>query len=190
MRKILTMTGIFEVLMLFLIVRNSASDVLFPPTYYRESRAGASLEGLFCVERGLTQRSTRLFWIGVGCLRGLDSQSQVWRGYEGALGIRIYPISRNYDTIFAGIYAGCSFMEPLDHKNNSAGFGISFGTKIGYKLCVRVSDRTRLAIEPYTSLSFCPLNTDEGLDKHTLEHRFYTTGIRFVLEFIRGLEKR
>lgn len=157
------------------------ADALVPMYSPERFVAALSVEKIFSWEKHDPNHISLFPWLGAGIIWPFyldDAQPDIpTLGFEGALEGRVYPLSNKNSGFFVGIYIGSSFMFP-----SRVLFATSIGAKVGGKVAVKELDRSRIAIEPYLSVSTPPLSftTDEILYFHGV---ILTAGVRFTTEW-------
>jgi hypothetical protein len=123
-------------------------------TYY-DGGISASLEGIVCIEKSLSKRTSMSLWGGGGAVVMLLPEffKDYNAGIEGALEFRFYPQSQDMERIFFGLYAG------IGHMYGSVLDDYEYISTVGFKICnknrIYVRDPSSgffsLALEPYIS---------------------------------------
>jgi hypothetical protein len=172
----------------------SYCDVLIPIVSPETFSAVTSFEKIFVYEHQTGNHFAVLPWAGCGILwvvyqHDMGSPAIPVGGIEAALEGRIYLSDAAAKGLFVGLYAGGTLMFPTYLV-----YGTSVGIKSGYKFIAKSRDRSRFAIEPYTSISTSPYSVWEyhGSKFSTI---FYgvilTAGVRFTHEWgLAGLAKK
>ena len=168
---------------LLMIISQGGALADIPWVPYFDGDTLGTVEGLVSVEFDFSNRFTFNTWGGIAFIytrvNGSDISSL---GFEIAAEPRYYLIGHFRQGLFIGLYLGLGVMKTPEYyrgeKTDSVWvYGLSYGSKLGYKLNLLKRKKWSLLVEPYFSLSRSSYK-DKSLSFQT--DWLKTFGLRFI----------